>query len=187
MNTYRPARQYLPAGMASGALCAVSCWCGWFWPVAFVPAFAFLAAAAGLTYLGLRPVVTTDDSGLRIGPEKIPWDAIACVESTSWNSPLVLRIALRDGRRRLLVYPGDVISAERLLRVIRRSARAAEIDGVAYVEYWEDGAPIRANLDRLPSPRYRLLREEDEDEVERLYRRLRSAGQIDAGSGSRSE
>jgi len=187
MNTYRPARQYLPAAITSGALSAVSCWCGWFWPVAFVPAVGFLAAAAALTYLGLRPTVTTGDSGLRIGAEEIAWDAIASVESTSWNSPLVLKVALRDGSRRLLVYPGDVISAERLLRVIRRSARAAQIDGASYHEYWEDTAPVPTNIDLLPAPRYRLLREDDEAEVERLYQRLRSAGQIDAGPGSRSE
>ena len=187
MNSYRPARQYLPAGVVAGALCLVACWCGLFWPVALAPAVIFLAAAAGLVYLGMRPPVMTDEAGLRIGPEKIPWEAIASVESTSWNSPLVLKIALRDGRKRLLVYPGDVISAERLLREIRRSARAARIDGIPYAEYWEETTPRRANIDSLPSPRYRLLRAEDEADVERLYRRLRSAGQIDAGSGSRSE
>ena len=109
------------------------------------------------------------------------------MESTSWNSPLVLKIGLRDGRKRLLVYPGDVMAAERLLRVIRRSARSSRIDGIPYAEYWEETTPLRGSIDRLPSPRYRLLREEDEIEVERLHRRLRSAGQIDAGSGSRSE
>ena len=70
MNTYRPARQYLPAGVASGALGAGACWCGCFWPIAFVPAVVFLAASAALVYLGLRPPVMTDEVGLGIGPER---------------------------------------------------------------------------------------------------------------------
>ena len=58
------------------------------------------------------------------------WPDIERIDSTSWNSPLVLHLTLSGGERRRLIYPGDVVSADRLMRQIRRMARGAAVDGV---------------------------------------------------------
>jgi hypothetical protein len=92
---------------------------------------------------------------------------------------LIVRITLFDNRRVLLVYPGDPDSANSLLRHLRRSAREALIDGIPYRQFW--GEPVRGSSEArtLPSPQYRLLRPEDEAEVERLYQRLKTVRHLD--------
>src|ERR1019366_6824315 len=55
---------------------------------------------------------------------------------------------------------------------IRRLDRAALIDGTPYRQYW--GEVLAPGSERKPQstlPRYRILRPEDEAEVERLYQR----------------
>ena len=62
---------------------------------------------------------------------------------------------------------------------MRRASRDALIDGVPYRQYWgEVLAPVVEAAQTLP-PRYRLLRPEDEAEVERLYQRLKTVGNLD--------
>lgn len=77
-----------------------------------------------------------------------------------------------------LIYPGDLDSSNSLLRHIRRNACQALLDGVPYRQFWgiDEPADERKNL---TSPQYRLLRPEDEAEVERLYQRLKSVGRFD--------
>ena len=58
----------------------------------------------------------------------------------------------------------------------------AVIDGVPHSEFWGEAAPIQADAKRLSAPSYRLLRGDDEEEVERLYRQLKSVGRLDAAS-----
>ena len=58
--------------------------------------------------------------------------------------------------------------------------RDALIDGIPYRQYW--GEVLASGGDRKsvpPSPRYRILRPEDEAEVERLYQRLKTVGNLD--------
>jgi hypothetical protein len=100
------------------------------------------------------------------------------VDRTGWVSPLIVRITLFDDSHFLLIYPGDLDSCNSLLRHLRRLSRDALIDGVPYRQYWGE---ITAGGDRKPTPppRYRILRPEDEAEVERLYQRLKAVGNLD--------
>lgn len=180
MNRYRPLRQYLPASVAAAALAAFSFWCGLHWYLALIPAALFLVLAGLLYFLSARPVIEVTRACLYIGVRSIRWSEIENIESTDWNSPLVLHLTLRGGKRVRLVYPGDVASADRLLRQVRRLATIATIDGVPHAEFWGEAAPIRADAKRLSAPTIRLLRNEDEEEVERLYRQLRAVGRLDA-------
>ena len=190
VEVYRPARQYLPASLTAFALALFSTWCGLQWTLAFLPASLFIISAGLLGYLGTRPPIEISEQALRIGSTSLPWRQIASIDTTSWNSPLVLHLTLADGARLRLVYPGDVLSADRLLRQIRRLARGAAIDGVSRPAVVHDVAPIRADEHPLLSPRTRLLRSEDEAEVLRLYRELKSAGRHGSalsGSDDRSD
>ena len=52
------------------------------------------------------------------------------------------------------------------------------IDGIPYRQYWGEllgGGEAK----QLNAPRYRVLRPEDEEEVERLYFLLKTVGHID--------
>ena len=86
-----------------------------------------------------------------------------------------MRLSKEDQRRVLLLYAGDLDSAASLLRHLRRYSREALLDGIPYRQFWgESDAPKQ-----LPPPRYPLLRPEDEDEVERMFQRLKSVGRLD--------
>jgi hypothetical protein len=79
-----------------------------------------------------------------------------------------------------LTYPGDLDSCNSLLRHLRRLSRDALIDGIPYRQYW--GEVLAPGGERKPQsslPRYRILRPEDEAEVERLYQRLKTVGNLD--------
>lgn len=182
MEVYRPARQYLPAALTAFALALFSAWCGVQWAMAFLPASLFIVSAVLLGYLGTRPPIEVSEEGLRIGSKTLHWADIDRIDSTSWNSPLVLHLTLAGGERRKLIYPGDVVSADRLMRQMRRLARGAAIDGVVRPTTLPEIAPIRADSPGLRAPRPRLLRPEDEADVQRIYRELQSARR----QGSRS-
>ena len=93
---------------------------------------------------------------------------------------LVLILTLRNGRRLRIIYPGNVESSSKLLRQMRRMAREAVIDGLPYHEYWGDVPVARDEPEALTSPKYQLLRAEDEEEVDRLFQRLMSVGHLDS-------
>ena len=115
-----------------------------------------------------------------IGKRIIPWMDIRRLDRTGWISPLIVRITLFDDSRMLLVYPGDLDSCNSLLRHLRRLSRDALIDGIPYRQYWgELLSSTGGDASRRRRPRYRILRPEDEAEVERLYQRLKTVGNLD--------
>lgn len=110
--------------------------------------------------------------------------------------------ALRKGARALagagvfeenltLIYPGDLDSSTSLLRHLRRYSKEALLDGVPYAQYWGEPsaqasqtavhAPHAVAAPEAPNApvRYPLLRPEDEEEVEKMFQRLKSAGRIE--------
>jgi hypothetical protein len=139
-----------------------------------------LFAAAGLLlFFGFRPPIDLRAQHLVVGRRAIPWADIQRVDRTRWRSPLVVRLTLSDLSRILVIYPADRDTANVLLRRIRRSARMALIDGRPYREFWGEAVSAAEDVKPLPSPSYRLLRPEDEADVERLYQRLRTVGRLD--------
>jgi hypothetical protein len=79
-----------------------------------------------------------------------------------------------------LLFPGDLESCNVLLRHLRRLSRDALIDGIPYRQYWGEVLTSPAERKQTPPlPRYRILRPEDEAEVERLYQRLKTVGNLD--------
>jgi hypothetical protein len=158
--------------------------CAWFGTtatLAFVPAGALLLAAVLLFAMAFRPAIEIHEGYVSIGKRIIPWMDIRRLDRTGWVSPLlIVRITLFDDSRMVLVYPGDLDSCNSLLRHLRRLSRDALIDGIPYRQFWgELLAPGAADRKQTPPPRYRLLRPEDEAEVERLYQRLKTVGNLD--------
>jgi hypothetical protein len=180
MTRYSPSRHYFPAGWIALGLTAFSGWWATYWVPAAVAAVLFLASAAVLFLLASRPAIEVHDSKLVVGQRAIPWADIRRVDRTGWVSPLIVHLTLADSGRVTLIYPGDLDSANSLLRQLRRGAREALLDGVPHRRFWGDAVP-GASGDRrgVDAPRYPVLRPEDEAEVERLYQRLKTVGRLD--------
>lgn len=184
MTRYLPAKRYIWMGLAAWGMAAVSGVLAISWPLAIVGVAVFLAFSSLLVFLGLRPPIELREKCLVVGSRAIPWEEISRVDRAGWESPLLVRLTLSDGSRLHLIYPGDLDSANSLLRNLRRSARVALIEGRPYREFWGMALPAAPERQSLPAPRYRMLRPEDEAEVERLYQQLRSAGRIDSRSSA---
>ena len=130
-----------------------------------------------------RPAIEIHEGYFSVGKRIVPWmDVrrldILRLDRAGWISPLMMRVTLFDDTRFTLIYPGDLDACSSLLRHLRRLSRDALIDGIPYRQYW--GEVLAAGgRNPLPGPRYRILRPEDEAEVERLYQRLKSVGHLD--------
>ncbi len=118
------------------------------------------------------------ETDLRVGSQTIAWDEIRRVDQTGWISPMVTYLTLADGAKIRLLYPGETEQSNRLLRMIQQRATRSMINGVPHRQIFGE-PPKEATQEALPSPQYRLLTEEDEAEVERLYQKLRAAGRLD--------
>lgn len=186
MTRYLPARHYISFGVIALALAGSLGWLGFEerWYPALVPAVLFVLSAVVLLLLASRPAIEIQESCLAIGKRSIPWMDIRRLDRTGWLSPLIVRLTLYDDTRVLLVYPGDLDSCKSLLRTLRRMSRDALIDGIPYRQYWGEILASSGEHKQLQSPRYRVLRPEDEAEVERLYQRLKAVGHLDQRGSS---
>src|SRR5215813_9448281 len=179
MTRYTPARHYLSFGIVAVALAVFSGWLGLDWPPAFVPAVLFLLSSVLLFLMAFRPAIEIHEEYLAVGKRIIAWMDIRRLDRTGWISPLIVRITLFDDSRVTLIYPGDLDSCNSLLRHLRRLSRDALIDGIPYRQYWGELLATSSDRKLAPPPRYRVLRPEDEAEVERLYQRLKAVGHLD--------
>jgi hypothetical protein len=154
--------------------------------VVLIPAALFLLSAVFLLLMAFLPAVALHEGYLSLGRRIIPWMDIRRVDRPfSWVSPLIVRLTLFDDSRVFLVYSGDLDSCNSLLRNLRRLSRDALIDGKPYRQFFGEAlAPPPERKQPPPPPRYRILRPEDEAEVERLYQRLKTVGNLDQKSGS---
>jgi hypothetical protein len=178
MSRYVPARFYIYFGVVAVALAGFCGWLGLNWTPAFATALLFFATGAMLLALATRPAIKVYDAHLEIGKRVIPWQDVRRVDRTGWISPLVVKLTLYDDETATLIYPGEVDCCKHLLRTLRQMATNAMIDGVPYRQYW--GELLGAGEARqFTAPRYRVLRPEDEEEVERLYFLLKTVGHID--------
>ena len=174
---YVPSRRYFSLALFAVGGALLAAWTGLRWAPAWIPAGAFLLSAIGVLILALRPAIEIHETHLQIGHRAIPWSDIRRLDQTGWNAPLAVYLTLGNDQRILLVYPGDFDAASSLLRHLRRYSREALLDGIPYRQFWgEAPAPERK---QLPAPHYPLPRPEDEEEVERMFQRLKSVGRLD--------
>ena len=179
MTRYLPARHHRWLGVLGIVLAGLTGWFGTTVPIAFVPCGLFLLAAGLFFVLAFRPAIEIHEGYVSIGSRIIPWMDIRRLDRTGWISPLIVRVTLFDDSRLLILYPGDLDSCNSLLRHLRRLSRDALIDGIPYRQYWGEVLASGSERKQPPLPRYRILRPEDEAEVERLYQRLKTVGNLD--------
>lgn len=179
MVCYTPSRLFVTAGLSAAALAVFSAWVAMQWAPAWIAAVLFVASSAILLILAIQPAIEVYEHHLAVGKRVIPWNEIRRLDRTSWVSPLIVHLTLTGDRHVLLVYPGDIDSGKSLLRHLRRCARHSLIDGIPYRQFWGEALPSQERRLPLSSPKYQLLRPEDEAEVERMYQRLKTVGHLD--------
>ncbi len=183
MTRYSPSRHYLAAGFIAVGLTVFSGWCASLWTPAAIPAALFLFSSALVFYLASRPAIEIHETHFRVGKRMVPWSDIRRLDRTGWISPLAVYVTLADNSRLLLIYPGDLDSSNSLLRHLRRFSRYALIDGIPYRQFWGDSLQSAAqDRAQLASPKYQVVRPEDEAEIERLFQRLKTVGHLDPKS-----
>jgi hypothetical protein len=179
MTRYVPARHYISFGIVALALAAGSAWLAHaLTPGLLIPAALFFLTAALLLSLALRPAIRVYDAHIEIGKRVVPWQDIQRVDRTGWISPLIVRLTLFDDETVTVIYPGEVDSCKHVLRTMRQMATSAMIDGIPYRQYWGEMLGVSDSRQPAPPP-HRVLRPEDEEEVERLYFLLKTVGHID--------
>ena len=180
MTRYLAAPHYLWFGITAVVFAGVAGWLGATnYPLFFIAGGLFLITAALALVMAFRPAIEIHEGYLAIGRRIIPWMDIRRLDRTGWISPLIVRITLFDDSRVMLIYAGDLDSCNSLLRHLRRLSRDALIDGIPYRQYWGEVLASGSERKQPPAPRYRILRPEDEAEVERLYQRLKTVGNLD--------
>lgn len=187
MEVYQPSPLYARVGWAALAGSFVSVACGFRAPLAFIPGFLCAATAALLFWLAARPPIRISGGQFNIGERAIAWREMREINSTHLVSPLVLKLKLTNSRRKLLVYPGEPDQIKQLTYQLRKNSYLATFDGIAYRDYWTCSslAGTREEKTVVEQP-VRMLSEEDEEEVERLYQRLKTVGRLDSRSDSKT-
>jgi len=186
---YTPSRLYPSLTLFAFCGAMFSAWMGQRWAPCWIAALLFAISAVALALVSLRPVIEIHETHLVIGRMAIPWSDVLRVDQTGWTAPLVVHLTLRGDHQFMLLYPGDPDSSSSLLRHLRRFSRHALLDGIPYRQFW--GEPSPAAREAIPAPtdapgRYPLLRSEDEEEVERMFQRLKSVGHLESKSSDES-
>jgi hypothetical protein len=181
---YTPSRLYLSLTLFAFCGALLSAWVGMRWTPCWIAALMFALSAVALALVTLRPVIEIHETHLVIGRMAIPWADVQSIDQTGWTAPLAVYLTLRGSHRFMLLYPGDPDSSSSLLRHLRRFSREALLDGIPYREFWgEPAAASGRNQNNTPTDapaRYPLLRAEDEEEVERMFQRLKSVGHLES-------
>ncbi len=192
VETFLPSRQYARFGWAALAGSLICVLCGFGAPLAFIPALLCATTAAAVFWLAARPPLRTGETQFNIGERSIAWREVREINRSRFNntgfiSPLMLHLRLTNGRRRFLVYPGDADRIERLLKILRKNSHMASFDGIPHREYWMWNDPAgEEDRPALPpaAPPAPLFSKEDEEEIERLYQRLKTVGRLDSRTSS---
>lgn len=188
VEIFQPSRLYARVGWAALAGSAICVLCGFRAPLAFIPGFLCAITSAVLFWVAARPAVRVGETQFNIGERAIAWREVREINSTRFVSPLLLRIKLTNSRRKTLIYPGDPERIARLMFQLRKNSQLATFDGVAYRDYWTWTSLAGMGRDNptLDQP-VRMLSPDEEDEIERMYQKLKTVGRLDSRSTDSSK
>ena len=181
VETYLPSRLYARIGWAALAGSVVCVLCGFRAPLAFIPGFLCAATAAGLFWLSARPAIRLGETQFNIGERAIAWREVREINSSRFISPLILNVKLTNSRSKLLIFPGEPERIEKLMWQLRKNSFLATFDGVSHRDYWAWAAVASARGENpVPEQPVRMLSAEEEDEIERMYQKLKTVGRLDS-------
>ena len=190
VEIFLPSRQYARVGWAALAGSLVCVMCGFGAPLAFIPALLCASTAAAIFWLASRPPIRVGETQFNVGERSIAWREVRAINRSRFNnagfvSPLILHLKLTNSRYKFLIYPGEPDRVERLLKTLRKSSHLASFDGVPYRDFWMWNDPLSdedrpAALPPASTPPVHLFSPEDEEEIERLYQKLKTVGRLDS-------
>jgi hypothetical protein len=186
VEIYQPSRLYLRMGWAAIGGSAVCALCGLRAPLALVPGVLCAFTAVLLFWLSARPAIHVAESQVNIGERAIAWPEIREINSSRFVSPLIVKLRLTNARTKVLVYPGTPEHIARLLFQLRKNATSASFDGVAHRDYWTWSAIKEMSGDDSLGTPVRMVSQDEEEEVERMYQKLRGAGSLDPHEDSKA-
>ena len=188
VEIYQPSRLYARVGWVAVAGSAACILCGLRAPLAFIPALLCALTAGGLCWLSTRPAIRIGETQFNIGERAIAWREVREINSSRFVSPLILKLKLTNSRRKVLVFPGEPERIARLMYQLRRNSHLALFDGVAYRDYWTwtSLTGLHGESQTMEQP-VRMLSSEDEDEIERLYQKLKTVGRLDSRGSDSSQ
>lgn len=190
---YRPSRRYILFALLAICGTVFSAWTALRWPSTWIAAGLFGATSAVLVALLWQPRIEIHETHLQLGRRIILWQEIRRVDQTGWIAPLAVILTLSNDRRVFLLYAGDLDLSTSLLRHLRRYSRNALLDGIPYRQAWGEpgGKPELERrsearqiiepgpLNQTPTVQRPLLRPEEEEEIEKMFQRLKSVGRLD--------
>jgi hypothetical protein len=199
VETFIPSRWYTRAGWFTLAGSAALASFGFRSPILLILSTACLGAALVLLWLSSRPAIQVGETQFNIGDRAIAWREVKEVNRIRILSPLILRLKLTNSRRKLLIYPGEFSRVEQLVHLLRKNSHLATFDGVAYRDYWTWSSMTGLHGSNLQGPKQigpaqsgqkllpkssldqpvRMLTQEEEDEIERMYQKLKAVGSLD--------
>ena len=188
VEIFVPSRLYARVGWAALGGSLVCVLCGFRAPLAFIPGLFCALTAAALFWLAARPAIRVGETQFNIGERAIAWREVREINRSRFLSPLVVKIKLTNARQKILIFPGEPDRIERLMFELRKHSELATFDGVAYRDYWTwlSLSGGRGDTSTLDQP-VRMLSAEDEDEVERMYQKLKTVGRLDSRGDSKDK
>lgn len=181
VDLYLPSRLYARIGWAALAGSAICALCGFRAPLAFIPGILCLATGVVLFWLSKRPPIRLGETQFNVGERAIAWREVREINSSRFISPLILKLKLTNSRHKYLVYPGEPEQIEKLLWQLKKNSFLATFDGVSHRDYWAWAAVAKSGAKhRVPDQPVRMLSAEEEDEIERLYQKLKTVGRLDS-------
>ena len=177
---YRPSRRYILFAVLAICGTVFSVWTGLRWPSTWIAAGLFGITSLALMALLWQPGIEIHETHLQLGRRTILWRDIRRLDQTGWIAPLAVTLTLSNDRRVFLLYAGDLDSSTSLLRHLRRYSRNALLDGIPYRQAWGEVNKTPEPARKTPPAVHRpLLRPEEEEEIERMFQRLKSVGRLD--------
>jgi hypothetical protein len=186
---YRPSRRYILFALLAICGTLFSAWTALHWPSTWLAAGLFGITSVALIALLCQPGIEIHETHLQLGRRMIPWRDIRRLDQTGWIAPLAVTLTLSNDRRVVLLYAGDLDSSTSLLRHLRRYSRNALLDGIPYRQAWGElgktpeprtaKEPVATEHPSRPGVHRPLLRPEEEEEIEKMFQRLKSVGRLD--------
>lgn len=183
VETYLPSRLYPRIGWAALAGALICALCGLRAPLAFIPGLLCALTSGALFWLWKRPPIRLGDTQFNIGERAIAWREVREINNSRFVSPLILNIKLTNSRHKLMIYPGEPERIEKLMWQLRKNSYMATFDGVSHRDYWAWAAVAQARGESPPPEQpVRMVSSDEEDEIERMYQKLKTVGRLDTRS-----
>lgn len=190
---FTSSREYAFLAIAGLVGAMVSSWVAMDWAPGWIATALFLLSSGICTAFFFRPAIEIQSAHLVIGQRAISWTEIRSLDQIAGPTPLVVRLTLQSGEVVTLIHAGSAQDALELLGYLGRFPQIAAGDSTPVQETSVQQTWTGVSREPQPAPRANtphhnpLLSPEDEREVEQIYQRLRSVGNLESKDSSEED